>query len=146
MLEGWMDVPQTNALLFLGSVIIISLSGVMMPGPVLAATITKGSKDKNAGLWIGLGHGVVELPLIALIYFGAGEYFEIPWVMVVIGVVGGLMLLYIGFGMIRHRLDESGKEKYLPYHPLIAGIITTVSNPYFFLWWATIGLLLVSAN
>jgi threonine/homoserine/homoserine lactone efflux protein len=139
-----MDIPDTNVLLFLGSVIVISLSGVMMPGPVLAATIAKGSKDKNAGLWIGLGHGVVELPLIALIYFGLGRFFENPWVMVVIGVAGGLMLLYIGWGMVKHRLDESGKEKYLPYHPIIVGIITSVSNPYFFLWWATIGLLLVS--
>ncbi len=139
-----MDIPDSSVLLFLGSVVIISLSGVMMPGPVLAGTIAKGSKDRHAGLWIGLGHGIVELPLIALIYFGLGSFFENNGVMMAIGIVGGNMLIFMGQSMLKHRQADSGDEKYLPYHPLVVGIITSVSNPYFFLWWATIGVLLVS--
>lgn len=139
-----MDIPDTNLLLFLGSVVVISLSGVMMPGPVLAATVTKGYREKHSGLWIGLGHGIVELPLIALIYFGLSSFFEDDRVMMGIGLAGGAMLIFIGQGMLRHRKDASGDERYMPYHPLVVGIITSLSNPYFFLWWATIGAMLIS--
>ncbi len=139
-----MDIPDSSLLLFLGFVVVVSLSGVMMPGPVLAGTITKGYKDKFAGIWIALAHGVVEFPLIALIYFGLGSFFEDQGTMTVIGLVGGAMLLYMGHGMIRHRADDPEEEKYLPYHPFWVGIITSLSNPYFFLWWATLGLLLIS--
>jgi len=139
-----MDIPDSSILIFLGFVIIVSLSGVMMPGPVMAATIIKGYKDKFAGIWIALAHGVVEFPLIALIYFGLGNLFQDKIIMTLIGLVGGAMLLYMGYGMIKHRNDDSDEERYLPYHPFIVGLITSLSNPYFFLWWATVGLLLIS--
>ncbi len=52
----------TNFYLFLISVVSISLSGVMAPGPVFAVAIAKGSEDKTAGFLISLGHGIVEFP------------------------------------------------------------------------------------
>ena len=60
------------------------------------------------------------------------------------GVLGVAIALYMGYGMVRHRKAEPDKEEYLPHHPFIVGLITSLSNPYFFLWWATIGLLLIS--
>ncbi len=122
----------------------ISLSGVMMPGPVFAGTVAKGYKDKNAGMQIALGHGVVEFPLVAFIGLGLGSFFEDQRVMIAIGLVGGSVLIYIGYNMVRMRKEVEQTEKYLPYHPIIVGIITTVTNPYFFLWWATIGLYLIA--
>jgi threonine/homoserine/homoserine lactone efflux protein len=117
----------------------------MMPGPVLVGTIAKGYKDKNAGMKIALGHGVVEFPLIGVIAIGLGSFFENQGVMIAIGIIGGSMLVYIGYNMIQMRKEvDEEKEKFLPYHPIIVGVITTVSNPYFFLWWATIGLLLIA--
>jgi threonine/homoserine/homoserine lactone efflux protein len=139
-----MTVPDSGLLVFLGFVVIVSLSGVMMPGPVMAAAIIKGYKDKLAGVWIALAHGVVEFPLIALIYFGLGGFFEDRATMTIIGLAGGAMLIYMGWGMISHRKDNPKKERYLPYHPFTVGLITSLSNPYFFLWWATVGLLLIS--
>jgi threonine/homoserine/homoserine lactone efflux protein len=139
-----MDVPDTDLLAFLGFVLMVSLSGVMMPGPVTAATIVKGCKDKFAGVWIALAHGVVEFPLIAMIYLGLGRLFEDVAVMALIGLVGGAMLIFMGAGLVRHRAAEPGKGRYLPHHPFVVGLITSLSNPYFFLWWATVGLLLVS--
>jgi len=138
-----MDVPDSNVLLFLGFVVVVSLSGVMMPGPVTAAAIIKGYGNRYAGIWIALAHGAVEFPLIALIYFGLGQLFGSKPVMSAIGLVGGAMLIFMGWGMISHRRASPRKERYLPYSPLTVGLITSLSNPYFFLWWATVGLLLI---
>ena len=129
--------------IFLLSVIGISLSGVMAPGPVLAATITKGYHDKNAGVKIAIGHGIIEFPLIALLYFGFANYLNSPGVAKFIGLAGGLMLIFLGsmiFRTLRKPLQETTD---LPYNSLTAGIVTTGANPYFFAWWATIGAALV---
>jgi threonine/homoserine/homoserine lactone efflux protein len=132
-----------DLLAFYGLTAFISLSGVMMPGPVFAGTVAKGYKDKNAGMQIALGHGVVEFPLVGFIGLGLGSFFEDQRVMIAIDLVGGAVLFYIGYNMIRMRKEVEKTEKYLPYHPVIVGIITTISNPYFFLWWATVGLALI---
>jgi threonine/homoserine/homoserine lactone efflux protein len=139
-----MEVPDSGLLVFLGFVVLVSLSGVMMPGPVLAATITKGLNNRHAGIWIALAHGVVEFPLIAGLYLGLGGLFENVTVMSVIGLVGGAMLIYMGTDMIRKRRAGPEDAEPLPYHPFWVGIITSLSNPYFFLWWATVGILLIT--
>lgn len=133
-----------NLGLFLLSVAGISLSGVMMPGPLTAATITKGYRDKNAGILIALGHAVIELPLIALIYFGFAHYLASPEVKKVIGLAGGLMLVFMGSMMLRTIRKALGEAADLPYNSLITGIVMTGANPYFFLWWATIGIALIA--
>jgi threonine/homoserine/homoserine lactone efflux protein len=134
---------MADSIMLLGSLILItsvvSLTGVLMPGPVLAATVAKGYKDKHAGLAIGIGHGIIELPLIALIGFGLSTFFDNIWVQIVIGLAGGAMLAYLGINMIKMRKEISQSEEYLPYRPTIVGMLMTVANPYFFLWWATIG-------
>ena len=128
--------------LFLVSVVGISLSGVMAPGPLTAATITKGYRNGNAGIWIALGHAVVEIPLMALIYFGFAQYLASPEVKRFIGLAGGLMLLFMGAMMIR-TMGKSLEEADLPYNSFTTGIMMTGANPYFFLWWATIGVTLI---
>ncbi len=59
----------TNEYLFLASVVVISLSGVLMPGPLFAVTLKKAAKSKVAGALIAVGHGIVEFPLMFLIFF-----------------------------------------------------------------------------
>ena len=68
--------PLLNVLIFLASVAIISLSGVMMPGPVTAVTIAKGRESGNGGALIALGHGIIEIPLIVLIYLWVCGVFQ----------------------------------------------------------------------
>ena len=53
------------------------------------------------------------------------------------------MLLYMGLQMLSALRKGYGQPKDLPYPSVVAGIITTGANPYFFLWWATIGAALV---
>jgi len=129
--------------IFLLSAAGISLSGVMMPGPLTAATITKGYREQNAGVFIALGHAVVELPLMALIYFGFAQFFTSSEVKQVVGLAGGLMLIFMGLMVFRGIRKNVGESADLPYNSLVTGIVLTGANPYFFLWWATIGMALI---
>ena len=134
---------DSNFGLFLLSAAGISLSGVMMPGPLTAATIAKGYREQNAGIFIALGHAVIELPLMALIYFGFARFFASPEVKIIIGLAGGLMLIFMGLMVLRSFRKNVGEAADLPYNSLVTGIVLTGANPYFFLWWATIGIALI---
>ncbi|MBS3816012.1 MAG: LysE family transporter [Candidatus Thermoplasmatota archaeon] len=129
-----------EALALLGATVVISLSGVMMPGPVTAGAIAKGAEDKKAGIKIALGHALIEFPIIALV--AVGLTFIASWeAKAVIGVVGGILLIYLGIQLFR-PIDE--EEKRFPYKPTMVGVITSAANPYFFIWWATVGAALIT--
>ncbi|MFQ5976866.1 MAG: LysE family transporter [Candidatus Heimdallarchaeota archaeon] len=130
-------------ILFLIMVGIISLSGVLMPGPVFAATIAKGAESKHAGAWITLGHLLVEGPLIIAIAIGLQYFFTHSLIKIAISLAGGILLGYMGSRMFLMRGNPAVVEQAIPTNPVFAGSITTGSNPYFILWWATIGASLI---
>lgn len=125
------------------SVVIISLSGVMMPGPMFAVTLAKSYRSPWAGALISLGHAVIEVPLILLIYFGFAQFFQNTTVQLGLSVAGGAMIIWLGISMFRARTEVVQKGKDLPYNAFVAGIIASGFNPFFLLWWATIGSMLV---
>ena len=125
------------------SVVVISLSGVMMPGLMFGVTLTKSLKSPWAGAQIALGHAVIEIPLILLIYFGFARFSPNDVVRLVLSILGGGMIITLGIGMFRARAELVQKDKDLPYNAFIAGILTSVLNPFFWLWWVTIGTMLV---
>jgi threonine/homoserine/homoserine lactone efflux protein len=89
----------TEFYLFLGSVVLISLTGVLMPGPLFAVTIEKAAKRKNAGLLIAVGHGIVEFPLMFLIYYGIEQIVAseiLQTVQITVGLIGGLLMMFMG--------------------------------------------------
>jgi len=135
---------ETSLGLFLLSAAAISLTGVMLPGPMTAATIAKGYSSKNAGIWIAVGHAVVEVPLIVAIYFGFGHFIGSPQVVKAVYVVGGLALFYLGFRMFRTAGNAVGEIGGLPTSSLVTGIVITGTNPAFYVWWATIGMALLT--
>jgi len=53
------------------------------------------------------------------------------------------MLIFMGYMMFRVIGKAVGDAIDLPYNSLITGIIMTGGNPYFYLWWATIGIALI---
>jgi len=128
---------------FLLEAVLISLSGVMAPGPITAVTVSKGTKSPHAGAIIALGHGIVEIPLMILILYGFGEILKILYIKAIIGLLGGLFLLKMGLdllqGIKQAKIDSSND----PHSPLMAGIILSLANPYFLIWWATIGSILI---
>ncbi len=133
---------------FLVSAILISLSGVLSPGPMTAAVVERGGRSGLSGVYISLGHGLVEIPLIALLALGAGAFFQNEWTKIVVGVAGGAYLLYLGFGMLKPSAVGDPAEEVSGQGSLVmSGVLLSVGNPYFLVWWATVGLgLVISAT
>jgi threonine/homoserine/homoserine lactone efflux protein len=130
-------------LLFLSEVVLISLSGVMAPGPMTTVIVGKGNKSPHAGALIAVGHGIVEFPLMVAVYFGIGYMLNLPYVKTGIALVGGAFLLWMGIGMLRSVRQAAISEKDDARSPILAGILLSVGNPYFLIWWATVGVALV---
>ena len=133
----------TNFYLFLASVMLISLSGVLMPGPLFAVTLKKAAKSKIAGALIAVGHGIVEFPLMFLIFFLLSQ-FDIPSVVqIAVGLVGGFLMIFMGVQTFRNRHKQEEVHVSLKRDSLLAGVWTTAANAGFILWWLTIGTTLI---
>ena len=123
---------------------VVALSGALMPGPLL--TITVGEATRR-GFWAGpliiLGHGLLELTLVLLLLAGLGTILNRPLVLGTVGLVGGGVLVWMGVGLLRasrtSRLQfEANKATGL--HPVWSGMVMSLANPYWLIWWLTIGL------
>lgn len=128
---------------FIVQVIIISLSGVMAPGPMTAVTIGKGSSSPHAGVMIALGHGVIEFPLMLAIFFGLGYLFKFNYVKPSIALIGGLLLLYMSIGMFQSLKIKNETTYNSKNSSFSAGIFLSAGNPYFLIWWATVGATII---
>ena len=124
---------------FLLEAVLVSLSGVMAPGPITSVSVGYGSKDPRAGAWVAVGHGLVEFPVMAAVFLGVGAVMDLEWVQVGISIIGGIFLLYLGAGMLRSikTAEISGSQN--SRSPLAAGALLSIGNPYFLVWWATVG-------
>jgi threonine/homoserine/homoserine lactone efflux protein len=123
---------------------IIAISGALMPGPVLTVTI---SESARSGFWAGpliiLGHAILEIVLLCLIVLGLAQYISRPEVIGVVGIAGGLILFWFSFLMLKDiRTLTMACQPNEGYSggPVRAGIFMSLSNPYWSIWWATIGL------
>jgi len=128
---------------FLG--FLIGLTGALAPGPTLIATINASLKGGwTMGPRVTLGHAVVEVVMVLLIIAGLsviiGGYF---WL---IGGIGGAALIVFGvFTIIESRHTEfdlmppQSEGLGTTTGPFLAGMLTSISNPYFWLWWLTVG-------
>ncbi len=133
----------TDFYVFLASVAVISLSGVLLPGPLFAVTIDKASRQRNAGALIALGHGIVEFPLMFLIFFLLSE-FDVPWYFQAgVGIVGGLLMVWLGLQTFKNRNKPDENCVASRQDSLLAGVRTTAANPGFILWWLTVGTTLI---
>jgi threonine/homoserine/homoserine lactone efflux protein len=122
----------------------VAISGAVMPGPVLTATIAESAKRGFlAGPMIVLGHGILETGLLVLIVLGFADLIRNPGILGSISLAGGAVLLWLSYGMLKDlknlsldlvpaTRDSKG--------PILAGITTSLANPYWTIWWATVGL------
>jgi threonine/homoserine/homoserine lactone efflux protein len=123
----------------------ISLSGALSPGPVTAVAISMGSRNRFAGTLMALGHGAVEFPLMVLLILGVGRFLQIPRVEIGIGLIGGGVMIFMALQMLRGLGRADGPEVQTTRGgPFAAGIFLSGSNPYFLIWWATVGLAMIT--
>jgi len=132
---------------------LVALTGAMAPGPLLTFTIFKSVKEERgylAGLFICLGHATLEFVLILLLLLGASLFFQNSIFLTAIGIIGGILLILFGIMVLidlkKNPIDidiQSISEEDLKGfkgNSFLGGIVVSLSNPYWTLWWAIIGL------
>ncbi|MBW1991213.1 MAG: LysE family transporter [Deltaproteobacteria bacterium] len=123
---------------------VVALSGAMMPGPLLTVTV---GESARRGFWAGpliiVGHAALELALVLLLLIGLGAWLHRPWILGVVGLSGAGVLAWMGLGLVkasRHSRLEFDSQTAGGLHPVWAGVLMSLANPYWLLWWLTIGL------
>ena len=127
-------------------VIIVSVSGVMAPGPLFAANVSYGLKGgAKTGIKMAIGHTIVELPLVILLGIGVFSLEIFPEFRTIISILGAITLFVFATIQIKTVLrKEKIKTSNPKQGPLIAGILLSALNPFFIIWWLAIGFKLIS--
>lgn len=123
---------------------VVALSGAMMPGPLLTVTIVE---SPRRGLLTGplliLGHGILELSLVMALIFGLAPLLQKPAVFIITAMAGAAVLAWMAWGMLRaapslNLQPTAGNAG--GRNLVLAGAALSVANPYWAIWWITIGL------
>ena len=134
---------MTEFLTIFFSSFVIALSGAMMPGPLLTATISESSqRGFLAGPLLIAGHGILELLLLVTLVFGMAPFLQRDDVFAAVAIVGGVILLWMAAGMFRSipTLTMAVNPGIVKRGSLIInGALFSIANPYWIIWWATIG-------
>jgi len=123
---------------------VIALSGALMPGPLLTVTVSESSRrGMSTGPLMIFGHGLLELALVVALISGLAPILARDDVFILISLTGGAVLLWMGVSMLRSlpglSLDcqtTNMKSRNL----VVMGIVLSAVNPYWLIWWASIGL------
>lgn len=128
------------------SVILISVSGVMSPGPLFTANLIHGVKGGIIdGIKIASGHAVVELPLIILIGVGVFSLQSFPEFKFIITILGAAGLFAFAIIQIKSVFNQNHKHQTKKnLKAFETGILFSALNPFFLIWWLTIGFKLIS--
>ena len=137
---------MTEIIEFAIIVIVISASGVMAPGPLFAANISYGLREgAKSGIKMAIGHTIVEFPLVILLGIGVFSLEIFPEFRMIISVVGAITLFVFALVQIKTVLQNNKNITSIPKHsPLVTGIVLSALNPFFIIWWLTIGFKLIS--
>jgi threonine/homoserine/homoserine lactone efflux protein len=137
---------MTEIIEFVIIVIVISASGVMAPGPLFAANISYGLREgTKSGIKMAMGHTIVEFPLVILLGIGVFSLETFPEFRMIISTVGAITLFVFALVQIKTVLQNNKNITSTPKHgPLVTGIVLSALNPFFIIWWLTIGFKLIS--
>ncbi len=112
-----------------------------MPGAITVAVLNAGLRTQFAGALVAIGHGIVEFPLMFLLFLGMGVALENELVRAWISLIGGAFMLWLAYlALIGLKKTDDSSSFLNQSHPIWLGIILTATNSFFLLWWATIGL------
>lgn len=135
------------ALSLAGTAFVVGLSGAMPPGSFLTATVARTLKNgpRSAAMML-VGHAVLEAVLLVGFAFGLHQFLARQAVHAAISMVGGAFLLWMGLDLVVSslrgsiRLEVSGTRDSSQAGPIVSGAAVSFSNPYWTLWWATVGV------
>ncbi|MBS7653753.1 LysE family transporter [Candidatus Bathyarchaeota archaeon] len=125
-----------------------ALSGAVVPGPVFTLVVSESMRSgRIAGPLIVLGHLILELLIIYLVFLGLGPLMKTKHALTMMSFIGGAMLFFMGFRLMRDSLNlkindvvlasnsNLAKTRWGSRGLLISGFLSSGSNPYFYLWW-----------
>ena len=134
-----------NLLLIFSTGFALGISGAMIPGPLTFYTVSEVIKtNKFAGLRIILGHVLLELALIMVIFKGFSSFLTNKTFLSVVSIIGSIALVVMGVILLIYskemKLSDVKKGKVNGNKGLIlGGIFFSIISPGFLIWWATIG-------
>ena len=140
--------PEYEALAVLGTSFLVGLSGALTPGPLLALDIRESAQGGFwAGPYIATGHSLLELLVVVLLVVGLLQVMEEGPVFTIIALLGGLFLLWMAWSMFKTRarglpstlLGPRRSGHYHPVRPILGGAMLSATNPFWSLWWVTVG-------
>jgi threonine/homoserine/homoserine lactone efflux protein len=124
--------------------LVVAFSGAMMPGPLLTITISESTRrGPIAGPLLIAGHSVLELLLLIGLLLGLGPLLKNETFFITIAFIGGIIMLWMAWGMFRSLPTlsvTSGTAVSKKDNLLITGAMMSLVNPYWIIWWATIGI------
>ncbi|MCX7029308.1 MAG: LysE family transporter [Spirochaetes bacterium] len=133
---------------------VVALSGALMPGPLLTYTVARTVRTPHRGWLTGAlviaGHAALEGAIVCGLLFGVMEFLRAPLAVRIIGTVGGAFLIWSGVtmlaGLLRGRRAEAdasgpqaGASPFDRLGPVAGGVLVSMANPYWWLWWVTVG-------
>ncbi len=127
----------------------LGFSGAVVPGPLLALTLKESlGRGKVAALWLSGGHSFCELLMVGAIAGGLNQFISVETISGPIGLLGGVILLWMGIGAFKQTRTtakpfDNASPLNRPRSLLIGGAAVTLSNPYWTVWWLTVGLMLI---
>ena len=144
--------PELLAALTLGgSAFVVGLSGAMAPGSLLTVIISRTlTRGPGSAALMLVGHALLEGALLVGFAFGLQKVLADPRVGSVLGVVGGVILVWLGYRLVSDALRGAATENTQEPRseprmgPVLQGITVSLSNPYWTLWWATVGVKLAA--
>jgi threonine/homoserine/homoserine lactone efflux protein len=136
----------TGELLAFGfTAFLVGFSGAIVPGPMLTVSITESfKKGYKAGTSVVFGHVAAEAGMVFLLALGLSQLIGVKAPFVAICIIGGAVLVFMGVNLImrgrsKASIKATAEKRTFAYGPIYSGLITSLSNPYFFLWWFTVG-------
>lgn len=123
---------------------VLALSGALMPGPLLTVTVSESSRRGTiTGPLMIFGHGLLELALVVALLSGLAPILVRDDVFILISLTGGAVLLFMGITMLRGLpglVLASPTASTDSRNLVVAGVVLSAVNPYWLIWWASIGL------
>ena len=137
-----------DILSFVVTIVLVTISGALAPGSLLFANISYGSKfGAKSGLIFSISHSIVEFFLVMIFALGLLTVANEPLVRFVVGITGGIFLIVFGIVQIRNsalsKPDKSKFKKSSFRHLFFIGLAFTGLNPFFVIWWLTVGAELI---